>query len=127
EVPTLRERRADIPALASQFLEEFARRHQRPVPVMTAEALDLLCGHSWPGNVRDLRNCMERLVVLDHHGEIRPEDLPRELRLPAAFRPANRGAASHAEREALLHALLECRGNRTAAAARHGRSRRHFY
>jgi DNA-binding NtrC family response regulator len=127
DVPTLRERRADIPVLVRHFLEEFGHRYHGRIPHLTPETLALLVGHSWPGNVRDLRNCVERLVVLDRRGEICCEDLPREIRRPGPA-PANGSAVSpHAEREAVLHALLQARGNRTDAARHFGKSRRHFY
>ena len=62
--PPLRERRDDIPLLVERFLEEAATRNQRKVPTLTPAALALLASHDYPGNVRELRNLVERIVIL---------------------------------------------------------------
>ncbi|NPV26379.1 MAG: sigma 54-interacting transcriptional regulator [Firmicutes bacterium] len=64
KMPPLRERRGDIPGLVNLFLEEFAAKYQRPVPVVGQEAMKMLMNREWRGNIRELRNTMERLVVL---------------------------------------------------------------
>ena len=63
-VPPLRERRTDIPLLATHFVREHAQRFQRPVPSLSDEALAHLQGYAWPGNVRELVHWMERLVIV---------------------------------------------------------------
>ena len=79
-LPPLRERREDIPLLAAHFLTRFAKRHGRPVPTLSPEAMALLCEHPWPGNVRELENAIERAVLLAESDTIFPGDLPASLR-----------------------------------------------
>lgn len=76
ELPSLRERPADVPALAEHFLEKHCRTHQRTVLGVSPEAMDLLKRYHYPGNVRELENIMERAVVLSTRPVISPEDLP---------------------------------------------------
>lgn len=79
-LPALRERKEDIPALLEHFLELANRMHGYDMPVSLHEdAVQLLCGFPWPGNVRQLQNMIERLVVLRGGGEITRDDLPGEL------------------------------------------------
>jgi transcriptional regulator with GAF, ATPase, and Fis domain len=78
-VPPLRERRDDIPLLLSHFLEMFARQYRKETPVLSAEAVTALIENPWRGNVRELKNVVERLVVRSTGEEIRPEDLPLDV------------------------------------------------
>jgi len=80
EVPPLRERVADIPALVSHFIEAHADRNGMSVKGISPEAVAALCRHPWPGNVRELENLMERLVILRREGEIGLDDLPPDYR-----------------------------------------------
>jgi transcriptional regulator with PAS, ATPase and Fis domain len=80
-LPTLKERKSDIPFLVSHFLEQFGRKVDSPLVEVSDSAMKILMNYSWPGNVRELKNIIERLVVL-HEGEtILPEDLPEKLRI----------------------------------------------
>ena len=80
-LPTLKERKSDIPFLVSHFLEQFGRKVNSPLSKVSDSAMKILMNYSWPGNVRELKNLVERLVVL-HEGEvILPEDLPKKLRV----------------------------------------------
>ena len=79
-LPPLRERRSDIPLLVRRFIHEFSRLHDRPFRGIGPAALQLLVDAPWPGNVRQLRNLVESMVVLAPTSEIRPEDIPREIR-----------------------------------------------
>ena len=79
-LPTLKERKSDIPALVSHFAEHFGRKLDSPPAEVSDSAMKILLNYSWPGNVRELKNLIERLVVL-HEGEtIEPEDLPQKIR-----------------------------------------------
>lgn len=80
EVPPLRERRDDIPLLVNHFLQKVAEANEVPVKRMQPEALKYLYHHDWSGNVRELENVVERAVILSDHEEIRPQDLPEEIR-----------------------------------------------
>ncbi|MCX5735814.1 MAG: sigma-54 dependent transcriptional regulator [candidate division NC10 bacterium] len=79
EMPPLRERREDIPLLATSFLTLFAARSGRNAMCITPEAMDALLVHTWPGNVRELENVMERAVALATSDEVRAENLPPNL------------------------------------------------
>jgi DNA-binding NtrC family response regulator len=78
-VPSLRERRDDIPLLVEHFLTHFCHRHSRTVKLLSDESMHVLTAASWPGNVRQLRNMIERLVVTVSSDTIGAEDLPPEL------------------------------------------------
>src|SRR4029077_1239707 len=79
-LPPLRERRADIPMLVRRFIAEFAATHTRQFQGITPEALQILVDADWPGNVRQLRNLIESMVVLAPEGEIRASDIPPDIR-----------------------------------------------
>jgi transcriptional regulator with PAS, ATPase and Fis domain len=79
-LPSLRDRKSDIPFLVSYFLEKSNQNNNRQVTGVSKDALDSMLKYSWPGNVRELKNIMERLVVLKADGEISISDLPPELK-----------------------------------------------
>jgi two-component system response regulator AtoC len=76
ELPPLRKRVEDIPLLINHFLEKFCRKIKRPVPEVSAEALDILKEYAWPGNVRELGHTIERILILEDTDVIRARDLP---------------------------------------------------
>jgi DNA-binding NtrC family response regulator len=110
----LRERRSDIPLLVRTFIAEFATTHDRNFRGITPEALQILVDADWPGNVRQLKNLIESMVVLAPEGEIRASDIPREIRertltLPVRIAAAVRqesGAGSQ-ELEFIFRTLVE--------------------
>jgi DNA-binding NtrC family response regulator len=79
-VPALRERRADIAPLLSQFLAQLSARHGVKPPKLTRQAKAYLLQYDWPGNVRELRNVIETLCLLKEGRQVRPADLPDEIR-----------------------------------------------
>jgi len=79
EIPPLRERRDDIPVLLDYYLRQFAAIHRLEVPQLSEEANSRLMGYEWPGNVREVKNIAERLVVRSKIGVIGSTDLPREI------------------------------------------------
>lgn len=76
DLPPLRQRPSDIPALAHHFLARLAGQMNKRFTQITPEAMQLLLAHSWPGNVRELANAIERALVVGQPPAIRPEDLP---------------------------------------------------
>lgn len=78
-LPPLRERRGDIPLLIEHFLKEMAKRHSRDVTSPTRAARKSLMAYDWPGNIRQLRNAIERMVLLDLDGVLDVDDLPEEI------------------------------------------------
>ena len=115
-LPPLRERRQDIPILVRRFVSALARQHDRTFHGISADAMQLLVDYPWPGNVRELRNLVESMVVLSPGHELRPEDLPRQIRegagarlLPVHVGPVVRGQEGSAGRELefILRSLVE--------------------
>jgi DNA-binding NtrC family response regulator len=90
-VPALRERRDDIPLLATHFLHQFTLRSGRTVSRISPEAMRELERHDWPGNVRELENAIERSVVLARSDVIEPTDLPFGAHVPTASSPPPAG------------------------------------
>jgi transcriptional regulator with GAF, ATPase, and Fis domain len=80
-LPALRERKNDIPFLVHHFLEEFARKNQKRIMNVAPDAMQLLMSYPWYGNVRELRNLIERIVVLKDGDALGVEDLPEKVRL----------------------------------------------
>ena len=116
-VPPLRERRDDVPLLVQHFLRQAQDRHRKDDKHVAGEAMRILYDHPWPGNVRQLRNCMERLVVTVEGSTIHAEDLPDEMR--AAPRQAVvtlEQATQEAEKAAIMAALAQCNQHRERAA-----------
>jgi transcriptional regulator with GAF, ATPase, and Fis domain len=83
-VPPLRERPDDVPEFIDHFLRHFATRHRLPTPDLTAEARSRLTNYRWPGNIRELKNVIERIVVRARQGQVTLADLPPELMTAAA-------------------------------------------
>ncbi len=79
-VPPLRERKEDIPELVQLFLQEFSIKYKTPIPENDPEVMYLFLQHSWQGNVRQLRNIIERLIILvDEKERIEPNHLPQNF------------------------------------------------
>jgi DNA-binding NtrC family response regulator len=132
ELPPLRDRREDVAVLASAFLESFARRYDRAVPVLPDETLALLEAHAWPGNVRELRNVVEQSAILCQGKALGPELLPRTLRLEAAAEPDTiriplNMPMKDVEREVIRRTLEANGGNKNRTARILGMSRRALY
>jgi two-component system response regulator AtoC len=138
-VPPLRERREDIAALVAHFRDVFAEANHRPDIAFHPDALRLLSEQDWPGNVRQLQNLVERLVVVADRPLVTADVVRAELRRgPNLTAPESHHSAiaevstlnEHrrtAEREALVDALKRSLNNRTVAARLLGVSRRTFY
>jgi two-component system response regulator HydG len=120
-LPTLRERRDDIPLLAMHFLRRHAARNKKALRGFSERALDVLQGHDWPGNVRELENCIERAVVLCNEYEIEPRHLPREVmgrgRDPTEM-PIVPGATMAEVEQYVILRTLESVGGSTSKAAK---------
>lgn len=120
ELPPLRERPEDIPILVEHFLEDCARRHLRPIPEVAPELLEYLGQYDWPGNVRQLRNAIENMVVMGEERILTLRDLPKYL----SGNPQTETSSSRRiplnlqqlEKDAILSALKKSFGNRTHAA-----------
>ncbi|MGD9085669.1 MAG: sigma-54 dependent transcriptional regulator [Desulfobacterales bacterium] len=87
-LPALRERKSDIPYLASYFVHMYNNRNNKNLEGISDKALEVLVNYRWPGNVRELRNIIERLVVLIGCGNISLNDLPKELKAANGYQSA---------------------------------------
>ncbi len=120
EMPPLRQRRDDIPLLASYFAARSAERSKRRVLGVSPEARACLVNYEWPGNVRELENAIERAVVLGSSDFILPEDLPEavlETAQPAGGTMAQyHEAVAEAKKQVILRAVEQAGGNYTEAA-----------
>lgn len=133
-LPPLRERREDIPFLVEQFIRRFNLVMKRQVAGVSRSALRILSDCPWPGNIRQLENCIERSMVFCRGNMIEVDDLPDEVRtsgdavgtlaLPAA---SMQEAVSLSERQAIQAALAQCDGNRRLAAEKLGLHPTTFY
>ena len=124
-LPPLRERRADIPLLVRRFVKQYSAQHDRPFHGIAADAMQIMSDYSWPGNVRQLKNLIESMVVLAPGREITATDIPAEVRetssllpvriaRPGIPQPPGRGAnegqgAAGRELEFIVHSLVELR------------------
>jgi two-component system response regulator HydG len=84
QLPPLRERKNDIEALASYFIEKFNQQHRKNIARISPEAMELLKAHSWPGNIRELENVIEHAFVIETSSEITPPSLPTSVAGKAA-------------------------------------------
>jgi|ERR1043166_7056339 Nif-specific regulatory protein len=119
-MPPLRERREDIPLLASYFAEKYSKECKRPVNGITPEARAVLQNYEWPGNVRELENAIERAVVLGSSDMVGVDDLPRRV-IDSAESTNAAGATYYelvndAKRQIIMKAMEQSRGNYTEAA-----------
>ncbi len=121
QIPSLRERKDDIPPLIDFFIEEFAGKNGREVKI-SKPAVNLLINKTWPGNVRELRNFVQRLIVLTPSPVIEPEDVlkcsfPEEANLDTKYENQTLKDAKHQfEKGLIINRLIKCGMNITKAA-----------
>lgn len=129
-VPSLRERKEDILFLAEHFIEINNRNFGKVIEGLSPECHELLLQYPWPGNIRELKNIIERSMILAHSGEILPEHLPCEL-AKGILNPVTAETSTHlshisledVEREHILHVIDMVKGNKTHASNLLGISR----
>jgi transcriptional regulator with PAS, ATPase and Fis domain len=131
KLPPLRERTRDILPLSEAFLQEIGHLFGRPPAGLTRDAQNALQRYHWPGNVRQLRNALERAAILCEGGLITAEHLPldqeRSVSPPAPLASAPSTVLNAVERDLIKQALADCAGNKSQAAARLGISRTQLY
>jgi len=127
-VPPLRERRTDILELANFFVEKHSRENQKYVRRISTPAIDMLMSYHWPGNVRELENCIERACLLTNDDVVHGHHLPPTLQTSEASNTIIKGTLedtlARVERELLIEALKDARGNKARAARQLGISER---
>jgi two-component system response regulator AtoC len=122
-LPPLRERRGDIPLLIGYFIDLFNKKLTKSIEGLSSEAMPILMGYSWPGNIRELENVMERAVLLSKGRWVTPADLPPSVtsdqRVPLSVSPEDtlsiKKASKRLERDLIQKALELTGGNRTKA------------
>ena len=123
-VPALRDRREDIPLLVHHYVDKYARRMQRQIDTIPAQAMEALVNYDWPGNVRELQNFIERSVILSPGSVLRPALAELKQVIPASS--SKLSTLEEAEREHVMRAIREANwviGGPNGAAARLGMKR----
>lgn len=127
-LPPLRDRGDDILLLLNHYLDEFSRENSRKIKGFTPTAYDALSSYNWPGNIRELRNLVERMVVLSQGEWIDIDDIPSHVKqinlLDNDLNSSNEMTVDEMEKEMISQALDRTSGNRTLAAEKLGMSRR---
>jgi DNA-binding NtrC family response regulator len=132
-LPPLRQRIGDIPLLAEHFLDNHCRRTERKIMGFQDDAMRLLQGYGWPGNVRQLENVIERAVILTKNATLAVDDLPENMRRPAGGEGGDgqilplKKALEKPEREIILRVLSTFQGSRQATAEALGINRTTLY
>ncbi|MFB3851550.1 MAG: sigma-54-dependent transcriptional regulator [Acidobacteriota bacterium] len=125
KIPPLRERKSDIPFLFNHFLNEFCKEHKKEISSVSKELLDFCENYTWQGNVRELKNLVERMVIFSSKDTLSLDDLPPEMikEIPIVNQEDSNNSKklpyldlSLLEKEAILKALEETDGNKTQAA-----------
>ena len=134
DLPPLRERGTDILLLAQHFVEQYANRSDKQVAGISNSASEKLLNYTWPGNIRELRNIIERAVVLTRYEKISVDDLPEKIRnyktsqfLVGSDNPSELVQIQEVEHRYILHVLKTVGGNKTLAARVLGLDRKTLY
>jgi two-component system nitrogen regulation response regulator NtrX len=132
QIPPLRERLEDVPLLTEHFNRKFSLAYGRKPKILSPEAIEALQNYSWLGNVRELKNTIERVVIMVEKQKISADDLPRfnvvDEPPASSFRfPSFKDATDAYQREFILHKLNEFEGNVSRAADAMGVDRSHLY
>ena len=134
DIPPLRDRKEDIPLLAKHLLENLCNELDTEKKILKARTIEILKEYHWPGNIRELRNTLERAITISTGTEILPEHLPERILKKGLYHKSNldtirplKEVVKEAEREAILNALKETKGNKTLAAKKLGIHRTALY
>ncbi|KJS81419.1 MAG: hypothetical protein JM58_16620 [Peptococcaceae bacterium BICA1-8] len=121
EIPALRDRKEDIPELVYLFTREFCNQHNRNIVQIDSEVMNIFLAYLWPGNIGELRNVIERMVIMAEDDKITEENLPISLKLTKFKKIYYEGSilgevADRAEKEVIRQALEGASGNKAKAA-----------
>lgn len=126
EVPPLRKRIIDIPALTSYFIDEAVKRYAMPAKSVSSAANEWLCEQPWPGNVRELKNIIERTLLLTIGDQIKPDDFIA-AQAPGQKRDSPVHTLDEMEKQMIISTIEECRGNLSRTSEKLGISRATLY
>ncbi len=132
QIPPLRERLEDVPVLVEHFNQKFSADYGKKTKNFTDEAIAALQNYAWLGNVRELRNTIERVIIMHGKQKVSADDLPefdvKTLAPASSFRfPSFKEATDAYQREFIIHKLAEADGNITRAAELMGVDRSHLH
>lgn len=134
EIPPVRVRKDDIPELAYLFVKEFSAIHGKKIKSIEPELMGLFLSYHWPGNIRELRNVIERLVILSDDDKVRADNLPEHLRLPvlspmiSSMGSVNLNEVTEqTERQVIIKTLEDVNWNKSEAAKKLGVPRSTLY
>ena len=119
EIPPLRERKEDIPLMATAFLNRFAKENNKQINGMDSKVMAILYNHPWRGNIRELENCMENAVIMCRGNILTVDDLPFAMRKEAGdnYVKIQLGTTlDNAEKSIIMATLDMCKGNKSKAA-----------
>ena len=119
-LPPLRARKNDIMLLADHFLEKYSTENNKEIHRISTPAIEMLTSYHWPGNIRELENCIERAVLLCNDQVIRSEHLPPSLQIEHGYPTANGRTmpetVENLEREMIVESLKKNNGHRRKVA-----------
>jgi transcriptional regulator with PAS, ATPase and Fis domain len=135
EIPPLRERTEDIPELVQAFIREFTAQYHKPIPKINPDVMTALMNYEWPGNIRELRNIMERMIILCESDHLTVKHLPQGLASKIRSEGKTEEEAvmlksrfMNQKEDSLIHeAIRKAYGNKSAAAKLLGISRGTLY
>ncbi len=127
-LPLLKDRRSDIMLLADHFTEKYGKSASKPIKRISTPAIELFMSYHWPGNIRELENCIERAVLLSTDGVIHGHHLPPSLQSAEStdtqLHETLKTAVEKLEKELILDSLKSSRGNKAKAARQLGLTER---
>lgn len=130
KIPPLRERPEDIPDLVNNFVQEYATKYHKEAPALLDSAMEMFTNYQWPGNIRELRNIVERMIIFLDHDRIHAEDIKNIFPVKMDKQIDKEGLAHEKallEKEKIMKTLKKTFGNKTAAAKELGISRVSLY
>ncbi len=129
-IPPLRERINDVPVLANYFIEKYSRDFHKNIKRITTMAVNMLMVYNWPGNIRELENCIERACILSNDEVIRAQNLPPTLQTAVSTDTQQKGTLEtilgRLEKQTLIDALIQNNGNMAKSALQLGITERMF-
>jgi DNA-binding NtrC family response regulator len=128
-LPPLRQRREDIPLLITHFAARMSAEHGRPPREFTREAVDRLTRYAWPGNIRELKNLIERILIMTEGESVDLAEVEEVLPADSDEGPPSeiKAARDKAERDTILSTLKQCQWNVTEASRRLGMDRGYLH
>ncbi len=130
KISPLRERIEDIPILVNNFVQEYCAKYQKEIPILLNSAMEMFTNYQWPGNIRELRNVVERMIIIIDNSTIHAEDIMTIFPVTTNNHIDKKGLAqekAQLEHERIKEVLIETYGNKSAAAKKLGISRVSLY